>query len=297
MTCTSVGQFSIQIYGTFITRGATNNVRSKLVADVAIGATTSTSTTSTGWKTGNVIVVPSTTRTSSEYETVTLTSDSTGTNLSHTAYTYAHGGNSTTLVQADICLLTRNIKIFNTNAATRGYITFQNNSNATIRYTEFYDWGYSTSTTLSSYGIGFGHTNLGTAIFEYNSYYATTRLSYSAFSVSWTSASITGNVLFALSTYLNTGVTPIVGYFLDDNLFIANGGFAAVQGSVRSRNVVASSANHGLAGSGFINGDSYDNNCYSNGSIGLYLQGSSGFLGFRTYNFRCWRNNSGMAFP
>jgi hypothetical protein len=293
MTCGSVGQFSIQSYGTFITQGTTRNVRSKLSADVSVGATSSATSDVTGWKTGDVIAVPSTSRTTSQFETISLSSDSTGTNLSHNAYVNAHGGNSTTLVQADICLLTRNIKIFNTNAATRGYITFQNNSTSITRYTEFYNWGYSISGAIVNYGIGFAHATLGTAIFEYNSYYATTRLSYSAFYLLFTSASITGNVFYALSIYASTGVSPIFGYFLDDNLFIANGGFAAVSGSVRNRNVVASSANHGLASSGFINGDSYDNNIYSNSS-GIYFQGTSGVLGFRTFNLRCWRNGSGM---
>lgn len=295
MTCTTVGQYSINNFGTFITQGATRNIRSKLDADVAIGATSSVTTDVTDWKTGDVIVVPSTTRTTSQFETITLSSDSSGTSLSHSAYVYAHGGNSTTLVQADICLLTRNIKIFNTNPTTRGYITFQNNSTTIVRYTEFYNWGYSAGTALVNYAIAFAHTTLGTAIFEYNSYYATTRLSYSAFYLIWSSSSIIGNVFYSLSTFSSAGVTPITANLLDDNLVIANGGFSAVNGTMRNRNVIASTANHGIAGGVFRVGDSYDNNVYSNGALAMYLQGGNP-SGFQTFNLKSWRNNIAISF-
>lgn len=295
MTCTSVGQYNLFSYGTFITQGATRNIRSKLNADVSIGSTSSTTSDSTGWLSGDVIVVPSTTRITSEFETVTLTGDASGASINHTGYTYAHGGNSVTLVQADLALLSRNVKIYNTNTATRGWITFANASTAIMRYTEFYDWGYTaTQSTAANYGVGFFHSTSGTSIFEYNSVYQTSRLSYNAFYLVWSSAIINGNVFYALSTFASTGVSSINGSFQDDNIFIANGGFAAVSGTIKNRNVIASSANHGAQGAIF-SGDVYDNNIYSNGSLALYFQTISSLNGFRCYNLKSWRNNVGIS--
>jgi hypothetical protein len=298
MTCTSAGQFLIDSYGTFITNGATRTLRSKLNADVAVGNTTSTITDTSDWVTGDVIAIPGTRRLSTESETITLTSNASGTSLVHTPYAFEHGGNSVTLVQADLALLTRNVEIYNTNTATRGYIQFNNNSTAIIRYTEFFNWGFSTTV----YGISFSHTTLGTAIFDFNSYYATSRQNYLGFNLSTGSVTtsgripgdINGNVFYNLS--LTQGPTSINGVFKDDNLSIANGGFQAFFGIIiGNRNVIASSQNHGASGTVFA-GDVYDTNVYSSGSLALYFQGTNNTLSFNCYNLKIWRNNVAFAF-
>ena len=55
--------------------------------------------------------MPSTTRTYTQYELLTLSTDAVGVTLTHNALVNSHGGNATNRAQADIVNLTRNVII------------------------------------------------------------------------------------------------------------------------------------------------------------------------------------------
>jgi hypothetical protein len=139
----------VSVEGAFIAYGATMTSQAKLAADVAIGATNSTTDVSTGWLNGDTILVPSTTRTPTQAETKTLSTNASGTTLTHNAYTNAHGGNSATQVQARIGNLNRNVKILGT-VTFPAYIVVRNlNTYLDLSYTEIRDIGYNAATNAA----------------------------------------------------------------------------------------------------------------------------------------------------
>lgn len=148
---TSSGQYGIEVGGTFTTYGASKTVSAKLNADASAGATTLTTDVSTGWLSGDIIGIAGTTRTNTELQKLTLSTNASGTTLTTNALTTAKGGNSTTGVQADIINLTRNIKFVSNTYAS--YIYFPNVSqNVSLYYTEFKGFG---TATANKYGLGF----------------------------------------------------------------------------------------------------------------------------------------------
>jgi hypothetical protein len=141
ITCLSPLQYSIYVYGTFTTYGESSVFSSKLASDISVGATSSTTTTPTGWKTGMGILIPSTTRIYTQYEFKSLSADASGTTLFHNATTYAHGGNSLTKVQADILNLSLNKISIESSLINRSNIRIFANSVVTIRNTRILDMG------------------------------------------------------------------------------------------------------------------------------------------------------------
>jgi hypothetical protein len=282
-TCVSAGQFRIENYGTFITQGATVIHRALLASDISTGATTSTTNISTGWKNGDLIAFPSTTRTTTEFETEVLTSDASGTTLTHTSTTNAHGGNSISMVQADLANLTRNIKFFSTSTTNRGYIIFTTNSNATIFYSSFVDLGFSTSAA----GI---QAAAGTFNYQYNSYYQTVAVAFLSFSISsiLTSRTISNNVFYNLGLSTLTGGPVISGNIDDNNVCIGLLGSRGIVGNIGSNNAL--SGNNNIMLEGVMVANSTGNNFYSNSSS--WYTNVSITTSYTISNLKMWRNNN-----
>jgi hypothetical protein len=154
--CTSNVQFGFEIRtgSTVNIYGAEKIVKCKLDANAAAGATTMTTDISTGWKSGDEIAIPSTTRTAAQAEMRALTSDASGTTLSVAALTNAHDGVDPYV--ADLANLTRNVKIRGTSTTLQSYINIENNTNVNIYYTEIYWMG---SATENKRGINVALTN------------------------------------------------------------------------------------------------------------------------------------------
>jgi len=130
-----------------------------LAADANSGATSLTTNVSTGWASGSVIGVASTTQTRAQTEKVTMSGAASGTTLPVSALVNAHGGGGTPNVVAELINLTRNAQIFSTSAANTTYVNIgAAGSIANIQSTEFFNLG---SATASKNGINVAPSNNG----------------------------------------------------------------------------------------------------------------------------------------
>lgn len=143
---TTAGLYFLNYAGTFNAYGSPlTYISAKLSEDVTSGSTTTITDSPTGWNVGDTIIVPTTTTTVLQQDVLTITGI-TGTTIRHRPYTFSHGGNSTTLVQADVVNLTRNVKIFSNTIAGRTF-NFSSGYASTIPstyniyYSELYDIG------------------------------------------------------------------------------------------------------------------------------------------------------------
>lgn len=300
--CTTALQFQIWVYGTMTTYGASKTIATKLAADVIVGATNSITTTSTGWKNFDIIVVPSTTRTSTQFETKTLNSDASGTTLTHNAYTFAHGGNATTKVQADIVNISRNIQIRSngTPFANKTNIQIFANSITSFYYTTFN--GLGTGTTLTNSGICVNTLNTG----------YTFDMQYCVISEGTQAAANTANIALSVASTIGTTISNNIFYGLgwsatvvnvlnllkiDDGNYII-GCLSTTQvllaTTMGSNNVFSS--NNTPATTGFVNNAS-NNSFYSNSTIGLNIVNPATTGNLNLTNFLIWRNNTfGLRF-
>lgn len=309
--CTTALQFTIIVFGTMTTYGSPKTIATKMVADNPASNTSTITATATGWKNGDIFVMPSTTRTYTQYEALTLTADagtSPGVTLTHGALVNSHGGNTTTKVQADLVNLTRNVII---RSATGTLLTNKTNiqmrdpSITSFFYTAFLALGTSTSNTTA--GICVATLNSGTITaqtgsfnFQYN---VVREIVTQAATTTANSALITDNtangITISNNIFYTLGWTTVVGTTIlasinDNNYFmgclattqIINANFAG-SGNVFSSNNTPASIN------AFYNNSS---NCsfYSNNTVGLSMALSSSLttVNNNLTNFRFWANNT-----
>lgn len=264
INCASALQHQISNYGTFETKHETTILhRALLNADIAIGATTMTTDVSTGWKQNDVIVIPSTTRTTTQFERVTLNADASGTTLTHNATTYAHDGNAAIYMQADLANVTRGIKIRSVTGTFKTRFRQGLLGVTTFFDVEFFEMGGSVHISgTASYS--------GTFNMQYCSFWQTaipgtsqviTNLNTSSYTVS-------NNVFYNYS--------EIAGTINNNNLVIGFTAFQAVsQGGFGSNNVIASSTQAGFSGT--IAGTTTGNRFYANGGNAAWYNTSSSF--------------------
>ena len=259
INCASSLQFQIYNFGTFETKYATTVLhRALLNADIVVGATTSISNVSTGWKQNDVIVIPSTTRTTTQHERVTLNANTSGTTLTHNTTTFAHDGNATIYIQADLANLTRSIKIRSTTATFRSRFQQGINGVTTLFDVEFFEWtgcvhNSGTSTYAGSFNLQqcsfWGTINSGTVLSNLNTL----------------SNTISNNIF-----YNYTDATQNID---DNNLIIGLTSFYAWTGVIGNNNVVSSCAAAGVSVIGKNN--STGNRFYATGGNGAIYTGSN----------------------
>lgn len=149
-TSQTTGSFGLTVFnaGTFTAQGLSRtsgkNIYSCLLnTDEAAGQTTLGVDTDTGWLDTDVIAIASTSRTQSESEERTLSGAAGASSLTISAgLTYAHGG--TAPVQAEVILLTRNVKIRTNNSSYPGYINVWDTATVDIDWVEFRYMGANT---------------------------------------------------------------------------------------------------------------------------------------------------------
>ena len=285
ISCTTPGQFSFTSVGGTINLGGQpkTNFRAKLNADVTAGATSSTTDISTGWKAGDRIVVPSTTRTWTEWEVITLNADTVDTSMTHSAYVNAHGGNSTNYIQADIGNVSRNVRILSTSGINRFSIVMSTNSTANWYWATIIDTG----TVMDNAGI-----NIGSGVTFQMQYCVVTRTvsnpSY-PMAVGSTNYNISNCILYGnLQNNANVGGFRMAIH--NNNLVIGNTSnfnYPAIQVVSGSNNVIASNGNEGLDVFAVSN---TGNLVYSN-SRGVF-NSLDVHPNVVTSNCRIWRNNA-----
>jgi hypothetical protein len=302
MLCTTALQYPIWVYGDMTTYGASKTIATKLAADVIVGATNSITTTSTNWKIFDIIVVPSTTRTSTQFETISLNSDASGTNLVHTNYLYSHGGNAATKVQADIVNVSRNVQITGNGSlfANKTNIQIFANSVTSFYYTTFS--GFGTGTTVTNSGICVNLLNTGyTFDMQYcvisdGTQAAANTANTALFNQNSTGTTISNNIFYGLGWSATVASTINVSKFDDGNYII--GCLSTTQvllaNNTGSNNVFSS--NNTPVATGFVNNAS-NNSFYSNNTIGLNIVNPSTTGNLNLTNFLIWRNNTfGLRF-
>ena len=135
-----------------------------LGADAAVSATSITTNISTGWKSGDTIVIAGTNAVTTGQDLRTLSTDAVGTTLTVTSgLTNAHGGSGDVI--GEVINLTRNVKIRNSNAS-QGVFT-PGSSLVDIQGTEIRNMGVLTLSGVSR------------KTFRYNSFYNSTNISAS----------------------------------------------------------------------------------------------------------------------
>lgn len=121
------GDFGLRVYGTFVAQGLSrtsgkNVVRCRLNTDEAAAQTVLGVDTDTGWKNGDDVAIASTTRTNGQHETRALTVDAGASSITVAAIGQAHSGTAPT--QAEVILLTRNVRVQSVSSTFMAYVYF-----------------------------------------------------------------------------------------------------------------------------------------------------------------------------
>lgn len=138
--CLADGDFGLVCYGTFIAQGLSRTAgkivtQCLLAANAISTATSMTVDTDTGWLSGDDIAIGSTTRTNTQAETRALTGDATSSTLAVSALTNAHGGVAP--VQAEVILLTRNVRVESVSTSFMAYAAFGQASTVDLDWMSF----------------------------------------------------------------------------------------------------------------------------------------------------------------
>lgn len=174
--CAADGQFGLSVWngGTFTAQGLSrtnlkNIVSCKLNTDEAIGQTTLGVDTDTGWKSGDEVVIATTTTTGTQSESKILNGDAGASSIDITvALAAAHSG--TTPTQAEVILLTFPIKLRAVTSTLMSYMSFKATSTVDmdwveVRYmgTQFTPVALDISTTTGSFDFRYGAIKDGEA--------------------------------------------------------------------------------------------------------------------------------------
>jgi hypothetical protein len=278
------------------------NVKAKLAANAAAAAVSLTTDISTGWKSGDLIGVASTTRTSTECESRTLTGDASGTTLPIAALTNAHGGIAP--IQAELVNLTRNVKVRGISTTNQAYLFVSGAAVWSSRYVEFSQLGSATTNkrgfdvqtvtssfdaqfcslhdfiVVSSTGFIFSGSTINNITIAHNVFYNVyTRNIYVVSGTSGTNITIDDNV--AILSVGGSGLieTADVGITLTNNVVVGSGGLgillneaAIVTGNI-SGNVAHSNSSAGMMFQNMTGGSLFNSTAWRNNSVGVLLQG------------------------
>ena len=273
INCASALQFGILNYGALETKHATTILhRALLAADIAVGATTITSNVATGWRQNDTIIIPSTTRTTTQIDRRVLSSNASGTTLTIPATTFAHDGNDAIFMQADLVNLTRNIKIRSVNATFKTRFRQGLQGITTFFDVEFFELG--TNSHASGTSTYTGTFNVQQCTFWQINNPGTSTLFAN---LSTTTYTLSNNVFF--------NYADIAGTLNDNNLIIGFAGFAAHFGGTLGNNNVITSCSQAGSQNSPLNGTT-GNRFYANGGNGaIYITSSSSSLTVSNYVF------------
>lgn len=301
-----------------------NACNCKLAADAsASGGAPSTSTltvdTDTGWLSGDQIAIASTSRTASDCETGTLTGNAGSSSFTVNNMTAGAAGNTvpptsnrgllaahsgTSPTQAEIILLTRNVKVRSVSATAMSFVYFDGTATSAtnsvdIDWVQFYYLGEN-ATGKRGVEIGYGTSFAGSISISYSSIHdcedfglylgasiAATTVSWNNF---WNIATVTGPACQI------AGATSATNYTIDSNILIrtgsGNGWTLSDVGGTFTNNTVVAANIHGIslaelsAALGIFSGLAL-HACASSG-INIQLNGNSGILASTT----AWRNSA-----
>ena len=273
INCTSALQFGILNYGTLETKHATTVLhRALLAADIAAGATTMTTDVATGWRQNDTILIPSTTRTTTQIDRRVLSSTASGTTLTIPATSFAHDGNAAIFIQADLANLTRSIKIRSVNATFKTRFRQGLQGITTFFDVEFFELGTNSHNSGTS-------TYTGTFNVQQCTFWQTASPGTSTLlsNLNTTTYTLSNNVFY---NYLD-----IAGTINNNNLLIGFAGFVAHFGGTIGNNNVLSSCSQAASQNPPLNGTT-GNRYYANGGNGaIYISSSNTSFTISNYVF------------
>lgn len=295
---------TVRNLGTFVSQGlsrtvAKNIVSCKLNTDEAAAQTILGVDTDTGWLSGDEIAIASTSRTASECEVRILSANANAADMTVTVgLTNAHSGTSPT--QAEVILLTRNVKIQGASATLQAYVDIKATATVDVDWTEFKWLG---SNTANRRGIDCAVTT-GSVNIQYSSLHNFSVGSSRGLNMtgaSGTGLTFSNNVTFSIANNNFVNVANSGSWIVNNNIFMLNTDgsqnmvvLSDIGGTFTNNTIV------GTNGSGValtitevnINGVVNFSGCviHSNGGVGLLF--NSNTINSNFSNFTIWRNGS-----
>jgi hypothetical protein len=282
--------------------------RVALVTAASISDTTYNVDTDTGWLSGDAIIIASTSRTAAECEIAPLNANAGASSMvsglypfgNSTVFAATHSGTSPT--QAEIGLLTRNVKIRSTSTTLWSYLFFEPLAVATLSWADLYYLGANSTNkhgvevadsaatagakSITYCAIHEVHTSLYLAVGNNHSL----NITFSN-NVVWNTTNLNGAIFF--SSWISAA-----DWTFASNLIIRSGGhginFADITGTLTNNTV----ANCTGTGGGYIIttavvqtlGNWSGNVSHSNNQYGYYLNASN--VGGTIDSLVSWRNGS-----
>ena len=214
----------IRHLGTFNSQGLSrssgkNVIACKLNTDEAVNSTSLGVDADTGWLDNDEIVVASTTRTASQNEKGTLNGNAGASSLTVDGFAGAGGGlanahGGTSPVQAEVILLTRNVKIRSATSTIMAYVAIAPVANdapsVDIDWTEFYYLGE--SVTGYKYGVTVGNGGgafSGSFDMQYSSLHDFENYGFRSLHTSGNNINVSNNVFYSLNTSVNASTSAI----------------------------------------------------------------------------------------
>jgi hypothetical protein len=250
----------------------------------------------TGWLDNDVVAIASTTRTYTDCEQCVLNGNAAAALLTFDdAMVYGHSATSPT--QAEIILLTRNVKIYGASATLQAYIDIKATATVDCDWTEFYWLG---SATANKRGIDIA-TTTGTCTFSYCSRHTSTVAS--SYGWNMTGASGTGLTIqycvsYNVANFNFQNVATTGTFTLDNNIFMKNidasvnmVSMSDIGGTFTNNTTVgATAAGIYIAEVNGIIGTFSGNISHSNLTYGFYFV--SAIFNSTISNTTAWRNSS-----
>lgn len=302
----------IRNLGTWTSQGLSRTVSKniyycKLNTYEAANSTSLGVDTDTGWLDNDEIAVASTTRTATDCEAGTLNGAGGASSLTVDGFAGSGGGllvahSGTSPTQAEVILLTRNVKLIGASASLQAYIDIKATATVDVDWTEFKWLG---SATSNKRGIDIA-TTTGSCSFQYCSLRNFEVASSQGFVLSGSTGSnvvISNNVGYSFAnSFLVTNANSGVNVF-DSNIFIKQTVNNQVifslsdNGSTYTNNVAVGGLSTNSYGFSILEGAAMGtftgNIAHSNGR-GFGFVGSPP-VGGEIYNCKIWRNsNTGM---
>lgn len=277
-----------------------------LGANAAASATALTLSSSVGtdWKNGDTVLLSSTTRTASDVETKALGADSSGTSIpTIAALTNAHGGDAATLVQGEVGLLDRWVKIRAVTAANSCHIDCGALATVNLSWAEIRNIG---SSTAFKRGIDVRTTTGNTTIENCSIWNSTTQASSIFVHLTGTSGNnvtIDNNVIYNYSTAGIQLVATTQTHSITNNMIASSLGtngivLADVGGTTTGNRVSGGNPGIDITEAAGVVGTFSGNVCHSAAGAGIAINISVGAFSGTISTPLCWRNGSyGLVMP
>ena len=299
---------TVRNLGTWTSQGLSRTVSKniyycKLNTDEAANSTSLGVDTDTGWLDNDEIAVASTTRTATDCEAGTLNGAGGASSLTVDGFAGSGGGllvahSGTSPTQAEVILLTRNVKLIGASASLQAYIDIKATATVDVDWTEFKWLG---SATTNKRGIDIA-TTTGSCSFNYCSLRNFEVASSTGFNITSTSGSnitISNNVTWNIANVHISNANTTGNYTIDSNISIKNitSNVAIINlsgvGIIFTNNTIAGSVSTGilLQDTSVVVGTFSGNTIHSCASRGL-LFGANNAVGGTLSSCNIWRNTT-----